>query len=338
MSEARRRARLERASSRDAPENVPPARVPPADVIEEEPPSSSVTVLIDPEIEREACPDTRTALAFDVGLRSLSWCVARADQEPRGMPSKKVKIEEWVLGRGDSGPWSVLAWDWTDVLEEFGYVAKKAKRAPETVQSKAIARALLRRTKEMRLLEVTDIVVECQDNRNPVMRAVARSILTFFDTWYGVIGLTPPAIYSYTGARKMQGIAAIDGCAACPARKKKAPKEVRDECATPPPAKRGHGARGRRKVAQSASKKDYDARKDRSVRASDRVIELGLIADPEQLRHFAEQKVHFRKKQSHAGDDMADALWHALSHLWRVGKPSIKKVPVGWGDVFENDM
>ncbi len=292
----------------------------------------------------QLAPDERLYLAFDVGLVSLSWCVLRARPEARGRPSVGIQYKDWIRHRG-TFHWEVLTWDWINILSENEVAYKKAKRAGEVNRSFAVVDSLLTRSKSFYLNQLTDIVVEAQDNRNPLMRAVASSILSTFAAYYRVTGRPTPETHVYSGSRKMRAIEAWN-------EDRKDAEEngtitAEPEIVAPPPPPKGRlikslargGARSAKSTTVAKTKKvgprgkrdkaAYKKRKCAAVDTVDQMIELGMVSVG--LERYEIMKQVFKKRKGpNAGDDMADALLHAINRAWVVCKPSIKRIPIVW--------
>lgn len=304
-------------------------------------------------------PKDRLILAFDVGLVSLSWAVLICTQEARGRPSVGIQYKDWIRHKG-TFHWRVLTWDWTNILTENDIEYKKAKRAGEVNRSYAITDTLLRRVQPFYLNQLTDIVIEAQDNRNPVMRAVASSMLSTFQAYYRMKGVCTPETHVYTGSRKMRAIDAWredmkpdeeeePAAGAGEASPEASPEASLDPIAIPelpPPPPEGRLIKkltGRRASAKPAtgkkvgprgkrSKAAYKKRKCAAVEVVEEMIALGMVTAG--LTRFTEMKAVFkRRKGPNAGDDMADALLHAINRAWLICKPSIKAVPVVWDEM-----
>ena len=114
-----------------------------------------------------------------------------------------------------------------------------------------------------------------------------------------------------------------------------AKEEIEPPPPPPPKRRRGIGPRTRRNKVQ------YTKRKCASVEAADQAISENKISVGLD-RYEVMKKIFKSRKRENAGDDMADALWHAVHRLWLVCKPSIKNVEIAWSqpkllfDFFNN--
>ncbi len=246
----------------------------------------------------------RRVLAFDVGIRSLAYCLVALDDEDRDAAAARCPGEHpaWAGFR-------LVAWDECDVTRygtRDGEPAKDVRRLPVDRVIPAMIEALAER--DPLLLGDDDgralpeaIVVERQPRMNPKMQMVSSALLAY----YGVRlrGRTsessgkPVAVTLCSAARKTAILASR-----APAADDESADDDEQGAAAPKGApKRGvkRGSRGvkyrnRKREAAERCKALFEARSDGT-----------LAAFAERLRPLS--KLH----------NLADALWYALAHLER---------------------